>query len=263
MINIIVKLSGIRKFSIPFLKLGQSLSGSIVLYSYSYVESNNQQIVVSNPSIPNYLIVSTTVTTFSAVLDDYNLGFINHYDVTNFNNCSLALNYNSTTLSANKVVIPITQYAVLSSKNNNFYTIFYTNTGSLIIGISLSGIYVPPITSYPPNSIPPVILKITQQPLSASVLVGDTAIFSCSGATSNNSSVYYRWLVSTDNISFDSVAGGNNRIYTTPTLALSNNQTYYKCELSASNANILYTNSAFLSVSVLNNNYIGWYVINE
>lgn len=256
-----MKLSGIRKLSIPFLKIGQPLSGSIVSYSYSYIESNNQQIVVSNPSIPNYIIVSTTVTTFSAVLDSYNLGFINQYDVNNFNNCSLALNYNPTTLSANKVVIPVTQSAVLSSKNNNFYTIFYTNTGSLIVGISLSGVYVPPITSYPPNPTPPVTLQITQQPLSASVLVGDTVIFSCSGTASNNSSVYYRWLVSTNNIAFSSVAGGNSRIYTTPTLALSNNQTYYKCELSASNANIVYTNSALLSVSVFNNNYIGWYVI--
>ena len=120
---------------------------------YNYVANNNVVIPITNLEVPNYFIVTTTVEAFSAIFDNETLGFSNNFDVTDFALCNLSLNY-GTGLSANNNVIFVTQSATLSSISNNLYTVYYTNTGSLIIGFAPSQVYIPPITSYPPAPTP-------------------------------------------------------------------------------------------------------------
>ena len=123
-------------------------------YSYNYITNNDETIVISNPEIPNFIIVTTTVETFSASFDSQVLGFTNNFNIGSFATCNLTLNYN-TGLSANKQQIYVTENATISSNLGNIYTVYYTNTGSLIIGFAASGVYVPPITSYPSPSPTP------------------------------------------------------------------------------------------------------------
>jgi hypothetical protein len=120
---------------------------------YNYVANNNVVIPITNLEVPNYFIVTTTVETFSALFDSQTLGFSNNFDVSDFALCNLSLNY-GTGLSANNNVIFVTQSATLSSIFNNLYTVYYTNTGSLIVGFAPSQVYIPPITSYPPTPTP-------------------------------------------------------------------------------------------------------------
>jgi hypothetical protein len=120
---------------------------------YNYVTNSNVVIPINNLEVPNYFIVTTTVETFSALFDSQTLGFSNNFDVLDFALCNLSLNY-GTGLSANSDVVLITQSATLSSISNNLYTVYYTNTGSLIVGFAASNVYIPPITSYPPTPTP-------------------------------------------------------------------------------------------------------------
>lgn len=120
---------------------------------YNYVTNSNVVIPINNLEVPNYFIVTTTVETFSALFDSQTLGFSNNFDVSGFALCNLSLNY-GTGLSANSDVIFVTQSATLSSIFNNLYTVYYTNTGSLIVGFAASNVYIPPITSYPPTPTP-------------------------------------------------------------------------------------------------------------
>jgi len=132
---------------------------------FSYVTSNDEVIVITNPETPNYIIVSTNVETFSATFDSQVLGFTNNFDISDFTNCSLVFNY-GIGLSANAQEIFVTENATISSNSGNLYTVYYTNTGSIIVGFAASNVYVPPITSYPPvpSPTPTVTPSITQTP---------------------------------------------------------------------------------------------------
>ena len=123
-------------------------------FIFKYVTDSGDVVVVTNPEIPNYFIVTTTVATFSAAIDAQILGITNNYDIDNFANCNLTLNYGSA-LSANSQQLYVTQNASISSNLGNLYTIYYSNTGSIIVGFAAGGVYVPPITSYPPPSPTP------------------------------------------------------------------------------------------------------------
>lgn len=108
----------------------------------------------------------------------------------------------------------------------------------------------------------PVTVTIVQSPSAITVSTGSTALFSSSGRSSNNTTVFYSWQRSTDNTNFTFISNAKNRQYTTSALTLTDNNTYYRCALSANNSELIYTNSAKLSVitaPVIN--YIGWYVI--
>ena len=120
---------------------------------YNYVTNNNVVIPITNLEVPNYFIVTTTVAPFSALFDSQTLGFSNNFDVASFADCNLTLNY-GLGLSANNDTIYVTQSSLLSSISNNLYTVYYTNTGSLIVGFAASNVYIPPITSYPPTPTP-------------------------------------------------------------------------------------------------------------
>jgi hypothetical protein len=122
---------------------------------YNYVTNNNTVITITNVEVPNYFIVTTTVATFSAVFDNETLGFSNNFNIANFADCNLFLNY-GTSLSASSNIIYVTQSSLLSSISNNLYTVYYTNTGSVIVGFAASNVYIPPITSYPPTPTPTI-----------------------------------------------------------------------------------------------------------
>jgi hypothetical protein len=97
---------------------------------------------------PSYLVVKTTVTTFSAYFDNNLLGFINNADLNNFSNNNIELVL-SEGLSANKLTIPVTQSATLSTNQGNFYTLYYSNTGSAILGLAKQGVSIPNLTTVP------------------------------------------------------------------------------------------------------------------
>jgi len=48
-------------------------------FIYNYVINNNAVITISDPEVPNYIIVTTTVETFSATFDSQVLGFTNYF----------------------------------------------------------------------------------------------------------------------------------------------------------------------------------------
>lgn len=112
------------------------------------------------------------------------------------------------------------------------------------------------------NILPdPVTISIVQSPSAITVSTGSTALFSCSGVSSENSVISYNWQRSTDNSNFTFISNAKNRQYTTGVLTIADNNSYFRCALSAINSNIAYTNSALLSVYEEPTNYIGWYVI--
>lgn len=128
--------------------LDYTLYRSPTAFNYAYVTYNDQQVYYKNSSL--YLIVSTGVNIFSLTnLDSGSAYIVNGFDPYNYANCRLFLS-TSANLSANKSNIVVGDYATLSSSKNNFFTINYFTTGSLILGFSPNSVYLPPVTSYPP-----------------------------------------------------------------------------------------------------------------
>lgn len=127
---------------------------------YNFVYSTGSTLSISNVNTLNYLVVNTNVDTFSANFGSFTLGLSNIYVSDNFNNCQLRVNLGPG-LSCNKTNIFVTTDAVLSSNTNQFYTFSYYNTGSLILGFSLSGVpqpvTTPPIPNFPTQTPTPSI----------------------------------------------------------------------------------------------------------
>ena len=127
------------------------------------------------------------------------------------------------------------------------------STPKIAIGQKL----LPPLSS--------VSVVVVLNPLAVTVLENNTATFTCSGIASNKSTVFYNWQNSLDNVSFSYIKDAKFPVYTSIQY-LSNNQTFYRCALSASESQITFTNSVLLSVYSQPppppvNNYIGWYVL--
>ena len=143
---------------------------------YNFVYSTGSTLSISNVNTLNYLIVNTNVDTFSANFGSFTLGLSNIYVSNDFNSCQLRVNLGPG-LSCNKTNIFVTTDAVLSSNTNQFYTFSYYNTGSLILGFSLSGVpqplVTPPIPIFPtptptasitPTLTPTISFTPTQPP---------------------------------------------------------------------------------------------------
>ena len=131
--------------------------------TFYYVTSNNTNINIGDFS--SYVIVNTAVNIFSLTYNSvYVISAENFFDQNNLLNCYLSANY-STNLSANKTLIYITDNALISADNSDYLTLYYFNTGSLILGFSVNGTPVPPITSYPgPTPTPSVTPTETSTP---------------------------------------------------------------------------------------------------
>ena len=75
-------------------------------------------------------VIESSVTTFNLVIQGFgSLSLLNNYDINNFANCYLsAYNLNNISISFNPVYVTASE--TLSS-NGQYFTIFYTNTGSV------------------------------------------------------------------------------------------------------------------------------------
>jgi hypothetical protein len=103
------------------------------------VNSSNQNIVINAPN--NQLIVDQNISSFNLKLEQYStsISFLNNFDVANVNNCSISA-FNLVNCSIDTNPITFGNFATITTNNNNYYTISYTNTGSLIIDINQTDI---------------------------------------------------------------------------------------------------------------------------
>ena len=123
------------------------LKESLPFYNFVYASNTTQQI--QNTNILNYLVVDTAVDTFSATFNSFTVGLSNIFVGSNYSSCRLRVNLGPG-LSCNKTSIFVTTDALLSSNTNQFYTLSYFTTGSLLLGFALSGI-VPQTTPAAPG----------------------------------------------------------------------------------------------------------------
>ena len=139
------------------------LKESLPFYNFVYSSNTTQQI--QNTNVLNYLVVDTTVDTFSATFNSFTLGLSNIFVSSNFNSCRLRVNLGPG-LSCNKTDIFVTTDAVLSSNTNQFFTFSYFTTGSLLLGFALSGITPQTTPSVPgfPTPTPTVSITPTRTP---------------------------------------------------------------------------------------------------
>lgn len=115
---------------------------------YIYATGSNVSYSIPSLDVPNYFIVSTVVTNFSAFIDNHILGIINNFDSGNFSNCNLEI-ITGEGLSANRTVLPVTESATISSNTGDLHTLYYFNTGSSLLGLAKSTVVVPNINLVP------------------------------------------------------------------------------------------------------------------
>lgn len=120
----------------------------------TYVDTNNQNVNIS--AIQTQITVLQTVTSFNLIIDiSRSISLQNVYDIGNFFNCYLsAYNFVNTTMNPNPVYI--TNTGIVSTNIDTFYTIYYVNTGSLILYVnSLTAAPTPTPTNTPTNTQTP------------------------------------------------------------------------------------------------------------
>lgn len=94
-----------------------------------------------------------------------------------------------------------------------------------------------------------VSIQVVTNPSNSTVQQGATTTFYCSGVASDNLSVYYAWQRSFNNSYFYFIPGATSRIHTTSAAAISDNNSFFRCALSAQGTGLVYTNSAKLTVN--------------
>lgn len=111
-----------------------SITPSPTLYPIVNVTTNGQ---VVNASYPVFNItVDETVSNFNLVFDAFrSMSIQNNFDLSNINNCNIsAYNFNNVTVTVNPIFI--TNSTIVSTNDNDFYTIAYYNTGSLLLNVA-------------------------------------------------------------------------------------------------------------------------------
>lgn len=91
-------------------------------------------------------------------------------------------------------------------------------------------------------------ITITQQPSNISTFLGTPVTFNCTATTNNNINPTYQWQLSLNGSTFNTINGAINSSYSfTPDLG--DNNTFYRCIVSAKYATRVISNSATLTVS--------------
>ena len=110
-----------------------------------YVSINNDGFLMNLNSDENYyFVVNESVDNFRFFIDGLD-GFTlqNNYNINDFYDCNLGIT--TTSLIASDVPsLYVTQKCTLSTINNEYFTLYYYNTGSLVLGFSLSSVDLPP-----------------------------------------------------------------------------------------------------------------------
>ena len=99
--------------------------------------TTNGQVISASSSQFN-LIIDNTVDYFTFYINSTTqISLSNRYDVNNFANCSLSA-FNATNVNIDTNPLFIQNTAILSSGSDNYYTLYYSNTGSSIVNVSYS-----------------------------------------------------------------------------------------------------------------------------
>ena len=99
--------------------------------------TTNGQVITASSSQFN-LIIDNSVDYFTFYTNSTTqISLSNRYDVNNFANCSLSA-FNATNVSIDTNPLYIQNTAILSSGSDNYYTLYYSNTGSSIVNVSYS-----------------------------------------------------------------------------------------------------------------------------
>ena len=84
----------------------------------------------------SYMVVDSLVPSFTLEFNGTNgATFTNNYNVNDFSDCYLDIT-NTSLVSSNKSQVYVTDNVSFSTVNNEFFTFYYFNTGSLILGFS-------------------------------------------------------------------------------------------------------------------------------
>ena len=115
------------------------------------VNSNNANLTLPGNADQFNFTVNQAVTSFNLQIVGFGtFSLLNNYDVNNFANCYLsAYNLNNISITYNPVYVTASE--TLSS-NDQFFTIFYTNTGSVLLSIFKSDAVEPTPTPTPTNT---------------------------------------------------------------------------------------------------------------
>ena len=95
-------------------------------------------------------------------------------------------------------------------------------------------------------------IQVVTNPSNSTVTQGSTTTFYCSGVASGSLPVSYAWQRSFNDIYFYYMPGASSYLYATSAAAISDNNSFFRCALSATGAGLVYTNSAKLTVNTSN-----------
>ena len=117
------------------LTLSEILSSSTPLINFFTVDSSGGTFNVPINQ-QAYVVVDDLASSFTLEFNGVNgATFTNNYDDTDFNNCYLDIT-NTSDVSSNKNQVYVTENVSFSTINDEFFTFYYFNTGSLILGFS-------------------------------------------------------------------------------------------------------------------------------
>ena len=103
-----------------------------------------------------YIIVDTNVSTFNFTFNGINgATFTNVYTPTNLATCKLLVSTTASVSTNKPTEIFVTETATFSTVNNELFTFYYYNTGSLVVGISPASTALPAPAFIPDKTLIP------------------------------------------------------------------------------------------------------------
>jgi len=135
--------------------IGADPGSAIVGTNLSY-NINGNDVTVQLPGNASQFdfTVSNSTSSFNVVIAGYgSFSILNNYDANNFENCNLsAYNFNNFSITFNPVYVTATETFI---SNGQYFTIYYSNTGSALFSIFKSEIIEPVPTPSPTQTPSP------------------------------------------------------------------------------------------------------------
>ena len=119
----------------------------------SYEITQNDTNVIIYPNIfTAQLTIANSVTGLEITIDNGSISIYNNYDVSNFSNCYLSA-YNLINCTINDPLVYVTETSTLIV-NGQYYSIFYSNTGSALVTIQQASPSSTPTPTVTPTETP-------------------------------------------------------------------------------------------------------------
>jgi len=130
------------------------------------ININNATIQLPGNAVQYDFTVSNNITSFNIDIVGYgSFSLLNNYDANNFGNCYLsAYNFNNISITYNPVYVTASESLI---SNGQYFTIYYSNTGSALFSINKAESLEPVPSSTPsvtPTRTPAVTPSITISP---------------------------------------------------------------------------------------------------